>query len=345
MHKLDDYNLPHRLHVQTGRQEISVHTLGEFIFCPRAAILSQELPQQTHDDQEGRPARLDHFFDFDEHRFAESIHATCRQLGYGALVLVVSCLVPLALWRYWSPMAGLISTLPPVMVFSWICQRVGFLIDLHNERQASRCADILHLPVPLTEVMPNVNWWSLRKAGYECQKLVDPLRDPLLRLVGSPWRVLVHANNIRIPVIYKSLGEPRLQKQHFVRAAAYCRLIETTMGGESPFCVLLFKDSSECYLLPNTHGQRAQLEEELQRLRTFLDNYRNERASFQTPIDNRCANCEHGKPKKYVHGQSDTIIDDQPVVPLLTQYGNQTMHSTCGDRFQWRPPHRNTMIR
>ena len=192
---------------------------------------------------------------------------------------------------------------------------------------------------PFPQQIQEVNWWSLRKAGFDCQKLVDPHRDPAERLVGRPWRVLTKGTTLRIPVIRKHRGERVWRPQHVVRVAAYCRLIKNCELGNSPFGVLMFAGSYECLIIPNTTAAQFQLEKALEDVREFLNVYEGGKFIPTEPADNRCSGCHWGKPCQFVAGKTDTILNGNPVIPLRTKAKEQYFHCACGDRFQWVPPH------
>lgn len=53
-----------------------------------------------------------------------------------------------------------------------------------------------------------------------------------------------------------------------------------------------------------------------------------------------CKGCQHGRPREYIQGRSETVLNGQPLPPR-TAKGNDRKHyhSPCGDRFGWIPPH------
>jgi len=72
-------------------------------------------------------------------------------------------------------------------------------IALHRLRGANAPAIGIKFDVPIEQ---SINWWGLIKAGFESIEMRGPLRDPTLKLVGKPWRVLQFGSR-RIPVIRK----------------------------------------------------------------------------------------------------------------------------------------------
>jgi hypothetical protein len=192
---------------------------------------------------------------------------------------------------------------------------------------------------PGSVVIREMNWWSLRKAGYDCQRPVEPYVHADQGLCGKPWRVLTKGA-MRIPVVRKHRGEPVLRNQHIARIMAYCRLIETCEGASSPFGVLLFGGSYDCVIVPRTPIHVGQLERALEDAQQFMEIYALGRLIPAPPTDNRCSGCHWGEPRPLVRGVSETIVNDTPVAPLTTKAVDKRLyHSPCGDVFRWVPKH------
>lgn len=189
-----------------------------------------------------------------------------------------------------------------------------------------------------------MNWWSLRKAGFDCIQPVDPHRDPGQQLVGRPWRVLTKGITLRIPVIRKHRGDQKSRPQHFVRTAAYCKLIKTCELGDAPFGVLMFAGTYECLIIPNNTAAQFQFQKAMEDVREFLSVYDGGTFVPTQPADNRCGGCPWGKPREYLAGRTDTILNGNSVVPLLTKAKERVFHCTCGDRFRWVPPHETSVV-
>jgi hypothetical protein len=191
-----------------------------------------------------------------------------------------------------------------------------------------------------TQQIRQVNWWSLRKAGFDCFKPVDPHFNPAEQLTGRPWRILTKGTTLRIPVIRKHRGERVYRPQHIVRIAAYCRLIETCEGADAPFGILMFAGSYDCLLIPASALAQSKLDQALPEVRDFLRVTAEGNYAPTEPQDNRCRGCHWGEPRQYIPGESETILSGEVVAPLVTRAGNNRhYHSSCGDRFTWVPPH------
>lgn len=319
-------------------REVSVHVLSEGVFCPRAAVLALESGRDNGEDEPLLGPRLDEFADYDEHRFVEELHAAWGEVRFWLTLLAPAALLVVGVWWLVSPIWGVIVSLPLFRLGSrlWVTgKRIVALVRQLDMFDAAPGGDIDLAPQEIREV----NWWSLRKAGFDCQKLVDPHRDPVEGLVGRPWRVLTKGTTLRIPVIRKHRGERVWRVQHVVRVAAYCRLIKSCELGDSPFGVLMFSGSYDCLIIPNSIGAESQLEKAFKHVQELLSVYEGGKFIPREPTDNRCNGCHWGKPCVYVAGKTDTILNGKPVIPLRTRAGERYFHSACGDRFQWVPPH------
>jgi hypothetical protein len=343
MNRIGEFDIPQRPRFHGGPTEVGVHVLSQHVFCPRAAILAMETGQDSGEEGQPLGPRLDGCFDYDELRFAEAIRGAWNDVRSWGLLLAPAAMLILGLWRLWSPMAGLIGTLPCFYCLARLWEAAMRLIDLIRERAIFNATPPLNVDLTSTQIQ-EVNWWSLRKAGFDCLKPADAFRDPESGLVGKPWRMLVKGTTLRIPVIRKHRGEHVWRPQHRVRISAYCRLIETCQGGQAPFGILLFADSYDCLIIPNTVIEQSQFEEALQNAREFLHIYHQGQAAPMRPFDNRCLGCHFGQPRPFVAGETQTIINGTPIVPLRTEAADRKMyHCPCGDRFNWVPPHEEAL--
>ena len=246
------------------------------------------------------------------------------------------------LCRLVSPLAGVVASLPVFYLAGRIWDTAMTIIDLARERALLDAA-------PATEIdlapkgMVEVNWWTLRKAGFDCLKPADAHRDPGHCLSGRPWRMLTKGTTLRIPVVRKHRGEREWGRQHVVRLAAYCHLIETCEGADAPFGVLMFADSYDCLILPFSPEAKETLHRALDDAREFLRVYEEGKYLPATPSDNRCSGCHFGRPRRHGEG-SATVLLGEPIEPRATRGNDEKIyHSHCGDRFRWDPPHKKAV--
>lgn len=320
---------------------IRVHELGEFVFCPRAGVIARESADEesTEDPPELGP-KLGSFWDYSEHRFNDEILLAWGRLRLWLTLFAPSLLLVAVLGRFVSPLAAAAGAVPLGFFLTHVVFTLQHLFNLVRHRRAFRSA-ALDLPDLSKHQITQVNWWTLRKAGFDCWKPELPYHDPNEQLNGKPWRVLTQGVRVRIPVIRKHRGESRLQQQHIVKLSAYSRLLEVCEGAESPFGILMFHDSEDCVLVPNVAEFRQQFENALQGFRRLLNVKKSEGLIPGIPDDHRCYGCPRGEPRLYVPQMSETVLDGIIRPPVVIG----TVHSTCGDRFGWIPPHEQTLVR
>jgi hypothetical protein len=330
--------LPRKGAITRPKRTIRVHTLSEYVFCSRAGVLAREsnAADQCEDDPPNGP-RLDGFHDYDEHRFCEEIQAAWGQMRLWLTWLAPSLLLTSVIWRAYSPLAAIISSLPVFYLAARIFDTTRVLFSLVRERAAFRAAPAIEVDLAPQQIA-EVNWWTLRKFGFDCAKPNDSYSDGAI--AGRPWRLLIKDTMWRSPVIRKHRGERVWGHQHVIRAAAYCRLVEALEGGQAPFGVLMFAGSYQCWVFPNTPEVQAQLNQTIQELNEFLDVY--DRGGFipAEPTDERCCGCPWGKPIGF---HETTILNGQELPPIRIEgISKGDYHCACGDKFNWVPPHEDT---
>jgi hypothetical protein len=201
------------------------------------------------------------------------------------------------------------------------------------------------LPTPTKLEDQEVDWWTFIRAGYDSVPYNegDGLRSETLCLAGRPWRVL-RRGSVRIPVFKKrhsaKANGHTLYDQHYVRIAAYCRLIEEAERAESPYGIILFDDCYTGWAINAAADQR----------RIPLANaLEGARGTIQTSLEGRkpkeaqesfCKGCPTGKPRAYRPGETETLRRGVPL-PVYGVIGRdgRVYHSACGDHFEWLPPH------
>ena len=99
--------------------------------------------------------------------------------------------------------------------------------------------------------------------------VTEPLYDPDLGLTGRP-DYLVQRGRSRIPVEVKSGHAPKNpHRSHVLQLAAYCLLVEITMGKRPPYGILKYTDSA--YKLPYNNALQQDLIITLEALRNAQD--------------------------------------------------------------------------
>jgi hypothetical protein len=334
-----EFNVPPgRIRFTGGPPEVRVHVLSEHVFCPRAAILALESGDDAGDEEPQLGPRLDGLYDYDEHRFAEAWRSATNDMVKWCTMMAFGVFFPFVVWRLLSAWAALVVALPTIYLAAEIVITIVTMVHLVRARACFRAAGPLTLEIPPQRIC-GVNWWSLRKAGFDCLK-PEVLRDLDLRLSGRPWRMLTKGTTLRIPVVRRHRGERIWGHQHIVRLAAYCHLIEACEAADAPFGVLMFAGSYDCVVFPNNALAKLNFEAALQDVREFLAIHATGKFAALAPTDNRCSGCHFGKPTEYLGDVRDAVLDGVHLVPLRTDgRKDRHFHCPCGDKFGWTPPH------
>lgn len=327
---------------------LSVHVLSEHVFCPRAGLIASESGPDSGDEEPMLGPRLDPFVDYDEQMFVEELRRAYAELTRFLTWLAPASFVVFVAAIYRQPFLALFLSLPPCMLLAKCAEVFGEIVSLIRERTKYKSAPSIEIDLAPTEVI-HLSWWSLRKAGFDCIRLEDRIESLDGSLTGKPWRILRKGNTIAAPVIRRKKGCEDWHKQHEIRIAAYCDLIENSEGGKCPFGVILFAGTSECVIIPNLHSLQ-------QRKRRAVEDF-NQLLAIQmlsgfeppAPTDNRCAGCEFGRPREFQLGKSETVLNGRELVPCKSESRRSSdgtvrgvFHSDCGDRFRWVPPHRQS---
>jgi len=166
-----------------------------------------------------------------------------------------------------------------------------------------------------------------------------PYDDWQCRLGGSPWRVL-RFRDISIPVFRYHGDSDKLHRQHFVRMAAYCHLLEKREECRSPYGIVLWHGTYRAVTVPNNPYSRRMFRDVLSLARSCIrDSERDDPILPEPPPESFCWACPLGRPSEYEPGQY-FLKHQHPMIPnkCRTPDGRQ-YHSHCGDRFGWIPPH------
>lgn len=291
--------------VDDGAPWIGVHVLAEFIFCPRAGLIAFEQRRSDPGQELGDSPRLDYLPDFEVHIIEAAIQKTWNQIWAVVTwtlpaVLAVSVATYLGDWRVrLLLLAGSVWAVRRLV--RWLVARWRDVAELSRRLQAARAATPA-APDPQSTEMQPVNWWELRKSGFDALEYEDPHEDPDWRIAGGPWRVLQDGPRL-IPVFRKRRGKPELKRQQLARMAAYCHLMEVAEQAESPYAVVLFGDGYEGVTVPNTSDNRETFHDGLRRLRRFITAVESEGLIPDIPGDQSiCRRCHRGFPRVYRKG-------------------------------------------
>lgn len=326
---------------------IGVHVLSEHLFCPRAALIASESSPDEGDEEPNLGPRLDLFIEYSEHRFIEALQQSWDEMRLWLTLMALSVLVVMVAGYLHSLTAGVILSLPVFILLAKCWDTLANIIALVRVQALYRAAPELVIDLEPTEVK-RMSWWSLRKAGFDCNKPPERFDSPAGDLAGKPWRLL-RKGSLMIPVIRRRQGSSEWGTQHEVRLSAYCDLIEKCTGGDAPFGVILFAGTSDCVIIPNNKTRRATYELALKDALKFMEPRKEGTPPTNSPIDGRCTGCPHGKPRMFQPGKSETVLNGKPLSACTAnsvradgQFRGE-FHSTCGDHFRWVPPHKEAV--
>ena len=326
------------------RQFLSVHALGQYVFCARSAILAAEAGDDR-DADEPLP-RLTYLPNFDRERIEEWLQKKMGQLGL-AMVCGISSACLMA--------SGVLSQdkvmfYPSLLVFIgstiWFLNLSIAILRLAARRRAAIKAESRE-PVPDVESIQAVNWWSMLNAGYEPVTYDRPFRHPEFPLEGCPWRVL-ERDSQRIPVIRSgsnmlggSKGE--LYPKHQIRLVAYALLLEAVGHVQVPFGIVVPNDSAHGLALQITDELREQTIRTLHEFSVKLVDSQQHQVEPRLPDQrNRCVNCRHGCPQPIDVATINRSRQAGKQVVVLVSSKGETFHCDCGDRFGAAPRHANS---
>lgn len=314
---------------------VGVHLLTEFVFCPRAGLCTREM---VTEDEPDSPANLNFLPDLDEDEMRAAVrrrtaHALRFAAGSAAAMGIALVLQrnPAGLWP-WAALVGAASCLVGCLHALSDCVVLGLRL------RAARRAVPGEPDLAGAGEQP-VDWWALRRAGYEPVKNVEALVDPGLGLAGRPWRVL-RLGGRRIPVFRRDDDGP-VKLQHRVRLAAYCHLLETCEGCQAPFGILLNRETRRgvAVLVP-PGGAGSVFGVALDRARAAI---RDAGAGKKPPKPRPalCRGCPHGRPYRISPEGDQPFTAGGIPLPLVAARGldGHFYHSHCGDRFGETPPH------
>jgi hypothetical protein len=311
---------------------LGVNVLTEFVFCPRAGIIQIEKQQEDSGEEQEDPRANVHYMP--PHQLTEiiqEIERVTRSMMRWLPVPLLSLLITLAAaWRLgWCPaMVGIFFTAGMLKPVFSALHRLRELKELYQYAESRKPAE----PDPAIESNQPVDWWELHKAGFEVYMPPRKLEDEQLRLVGRPWRILRRGGE-QIPVFKKRAdGEnaTSIYEQHYARMAAYCRLLESCTGSQSPYGIILFGYTFRGVAINAGAASKS--------LRTGLANAREairqaKRGEIPpAPVAAWCSGCPHGKP--FVKRNAETRV-----IGKVIGIDGREYRSECGDRFSWIPPH------
>lgn len=318
---------------------LSVHALTEFVFCPRAGVLAVETIWNVEPPEEHSFLRFSLPYTLVELECSlqRNLNMLWILLGVGILT-ATSAIYGLATGSNVVTLgAGLVFALLAVLA-RYVFSAVRALTQL-RAHAAARTGRTPRLDA--TESQP-VDWWEMLADGWMSDRNEAAYRDRYCGLAGMPWRNLAKGD-VAIPVfklVHSDPQDPQLFPQHIVRMAGYCHLIKTCERRQSPCGVLLFGNSYRGLTIPNTPTASEMLDTALDKAHEVLATEAKDGSCPLPASLENCRGCPWGKPRRYRQDETDRNRLDELVPTYGKVASNKKLyHSSCGDRFQWIPPH------
>lgn len=253
------------------KTRISVHALSEFVFCPRAGLLSFEsVPEDPGHDLGAQ--RLDYAPNYLKIKLQKEF---LKLLGLAVLLLFTAVAAIGFCWYSESPFRILggfaiiyafFNITPPVFID--LC-RVSFVL-LKSTVASAREPDMQ------TPDLERIGWWQLVSAGFDVT-VSEKLTDPDCDLGGEPWRLMVKGRTVVPVFLRRSERTEEVRLQHQIRMTAYCHLLELT-GSNSPFGVILDYGTEKCWIVKPTPVTWSQTLSALKRFRKVIQKATDEKS-------------------------------------------------------------------
>ena len=333
---------------------IGVHTLSEFVFCPRAGVISHELKNDDSGVDTGF-VDLSYSPDYDMFLAREEFSKIGKRFERFSFGLLGATLTTSILGLAVKPFLGFLCLLVIIPAVAFLTPRL--YRDLVQYRHLRKLIALYEskekqLPDLKNLEMETIPWYSLLKS-CDIEKCHDLLVDEELGIAGKPWKLL-HCGNVCLPVFFcrrpmsasESENDPTawLKNQHSVRMKAYCHLTEKNTGKHSSCGIIVFAGTMDAVAIKfwNNRVAEHQFEDALVIAReTLVEFDRHEKVGV--PASNVCVRCHLGRPKVYRLEPGIARRDGSDIRPSLHRVKangkSQTVHSICGDFFGWIPPH------
>lgn len=328
-----------------GDPGLSVHTLGEFLYCPRAGLQSYENQGMNDDDPLARRevVKLNFLplYDLAELRF--QLDWSGRYVLWMVGVLLIAAGLTAVLVTRVSAGFGLAFVVAGGLGGRLLVDQLRLLWFVYRTyRVAQRAGQ--RSPKDNLESNEPINWWAMLNDGFDSVRSDRLLTDDATGVGGRPWRVL-RRGGLRIPVIHLKSEKDRLYDGHYAKVAAYCHLVRVNEPGTlSPYGIILFGDTYQGIAVPNHPQSRQLFHEALQMGRRVARSAKQPNGEPTAPPRELrwvCKTCPWGEPFVIRPGENDTLRFGE-LVPLKDFWGkdDRSYHSHCGDRFDWLPPHK-----
>ncbi len=330
---------------------LGVHVMSEFMYCPRAGIVSFDQAEEDHGSESPKAPALGGLPTHD----IDVIRSRLEYYGEWILYAAFGNLAPgLATVAFlWWTSGGLIAIIGGLALATLLLRwkknplRTA-LTKYYTLRRRLADAEVAAVSEPdwSLRVPQEIQWWSLIRAGFVSVEKRAAIVDRELHLAGKPFRVLQRGDK-HIPVMNIDVeaedDDPRLHgrlsPQQRARLAAYAYLVHRIERAQSDWVIVVFKRGHRGVAIPVDDAMFSLFAEGLsaarRQLAEYLDNPR------MTPDPARstspCIRCRHGKPRE---AKEALVFRGVKVAYFVTEATDgKRFHCACGDRFRWVPPH------
>ena len=319
--------------------QLSVHGLSEFAFCPRAGLCLYE--QDFEEDE--REVKADLYFPpiHEPQKLALVLETVMRQfiwtlfggLGtFGLLVVAAWYLEWLGLWA--AAAATLLVTARRLYDRGYWGYTIQRQLELWQQVTP-------RMPDAESPKIQEVDWRDLIASEASPLTPQAAYPAPTWKLGGKPWRLLEY-EDLRIPVFKHGGDWNGLFRQHFVRMAALCRLVEMNEGCRCPYGVIVKGPATYAAVtIPNTARTQTAFQEALLSARQTIRDAEELNIFPAKPDPSTCSKCRFGAPVR-LHRRKRFLRHGASIDPKVAKDPKKKKyHSHCGDRFRWMPPHRD----
>lgn len=324
------------MHTNTNSNlSLSAAALSEFVFCPRAGILTLEARAEDRVDEPAFDVTKIYELQVLEAAIVRSFWSIVASVVSVTVLYVVASMVSQrGYWLIW-----LIAVPVGFRLLTFACTQFGTLMSLLAKRHFAKKAHCSEPDRNLLE-MQRVTWWGLLNMGFESVQYNKALFDPEWKLGGKPWRVL-RRGSLRIPAFRTRSVLDTPSQQNVVKIMAYCYVLEKCEGFDSPYGIVLMGDTYQGFAVPNGGEFPAAFHKALREFRIVAENAELRQVDPAPPKDLRkCVECPWGKPRRVSLGKQ-TVQGDHLLRPYVLRKWHETFHCDCGDRFRWKPPHKD----
>jgi hypothetical protein len=316
----------------TKTRALSVHELSQFVFCRRAGVIAYE--SETEDQGvEGRSINLGYLPQYSlisiETVISRTVVILLLLVSLGVIALIIAAVAALngnlQMFRIAQAILG-------VLLLGGFVDMAVLVVLLSRRRKALRTPP--REPLFLGDGAYPIRWWELRAAGFSPRRFQDVVRDEQLNLKGRPWAILVRSTQC-IPVFRMNGENEGVYPNHIVRVAGYCHLVEAATNYQSPYGIVLLPRRLDAMAIPYTSHLKSKLHDAIELARDALAQLPGSDEPSNKEI---CLNCPLGRIRRYVAGKSGTSYFGQELPPAGEKVRGVLWHTTCGDRFRWKPP-------